>query len=114
METKVRDMVALVEAVPNLTIRIMSGTQPGLLEATLLDQAQPGTLITAVSNVSHVPYMLRSAARLTSITVSVMPSRARQRSRAQCETPAALRRASRPNQEYPAVHPSRENSVRRC
>ncbi len=47
METKVRDMVALVEAVPGLTIRIMSGTQPGLLEAALLDQAEPGTLITS-------------------------------------------------------------------
>ena len=47
METKVRDMVALVEAVPGLTIRIMSGTHPGLLEATLLNQAQPGTLIAA-------------------------------------------------------------------
>jgi isopentenyl phosphate kinase len=46
METKVRDMVALVKAVPGLTIRIMSGTQPGLLEATLLGNAQPGTLIT--------------------------------------------------------------------
>ncbi|HVU13652.1 MAG TPA: isopentenyl phosphate kinase [Phototrophicaceae bacterium] len=45
METKVRDMVALVEAVPNLSIRIMSGTQPGLLQAALLDQVQPGTLI---------------------------------------------------------------------
>ena len=42
METKVRDMVALVEAVPDLTIRIMSGSQPGLLEATLLDQAAAG------------------------------------------------------------------------
>ena len=47
METKVRDMVALVEAVPGLTIRIMSGMRPGLLQAALLDQAQPGTLITA-------------------------------------------------------------------
>jgi isopentenyl phosphate kinase len=47
METKVRDMVALVEAVPGLTIRIMSGARPGLLQAALLDQAQPGTLITA-------------------------------------------------------------------
>src|SRR5664279_3988228 len=34
METKVRDMCALVAAVPNLTIRIMSGMHPGLLEAT--------------------------------------------------------------------------------
>lgn len=47
METKVRDMVALAQAVPDLTIRIMSGAQPGLLEAALLDQAQPGTLISA-------------------------------------------------------------------
>jgi hypothetical protein len=47
METKVRDMVALVEAVSDVTIRIMNGTQHGLLEAALLDQAQPGTLITA-------------------------------------------------------------------
>jgi isopentenyl phosphate kinase len=46
METKVRDMVALVEAMPNLTIRIMSGLQPGLLETTLLGQTEPGTLIT--------------------------------------------------------------------
>lgn len=46
METKVRDMLALVEAVPNLTIRIMNGTQPGLLEAALLDRAYPGTLLT--------------------------------------------------------------------
>ncbi len=46
METKVRDMVALVQAVPDLTIRIMSGAQPGLLEAALLGQAKPGTLIT--------------------------------------------------------------------
>ncbi len=45
METKVRDMLALVEAEPGITIRIMSGTQPGLLEAALLDQAAPGTII---------------------------------------------------------------------
>ena len=47
METKVRDSVALVKAEPGVTIRIMSGAQPGLLEAALLDQAQPGTLIRA-------------------------------------------------------------------
>lgn len=47
METKVRDMVALVDAMPDLTIRIMTGIQPGLLEATLLGLAQPGTLIAA-------------------------------------------------------------------
>ncbi len=47
METKVRDMVALVEAVPGLTIRIMNGAKAGLLEATLLGQAVPGTVIRA-------------------------------------------------------------------
>lgn len=47
MKTKVRDMVALVEAVPDLTIRIMNGVQPGLLEAALLEQVEPGTLIRA-------------------------------------------------------------------
>lgn len=47
METKVRDMVALVEAVPNLTIRIMNGAKPGLLEATLLETAAAGTMIRA-------------------------------------------------------------------
>lgn len=45
METKVRDMAALVSALPNLTIRILNGTIPGLLQATLLGQAEPGTLI---------------------------------------------------------------------
>ena len=53
METKVRDMIALVEAVPDLTIRIMSGVQPGLLEATLLGQATPGTTIRARSSHSR-------------------------------------------------------------
>jgi isopentenyl phosphate kinase len=47
METKVRDMVALVQAVPNLTIRIMSGVTPGLLVAALTGQSEPGTLIHA-------------------------------------------------------------------
>jgi isopentenyl phosphate kinase len=47
METKVRDMTALVEALPRLAIRIMNGTRPGLLEAALLEQAHPGTLIRA-------------------------------------------------------------------
>lgn len=49
MDTKVRDMLELVSAVPGLTIRIMNGLQPGLLEATLLGTAQPGTVITAAS-----------------------------------------------------------------
>jgi isopentenyl phosphate kinase len=47
METKVRDMVALVEAQPALKIRIMDGREPGLLEATLLGKEEPGTVIQA-------------------------------------------------------------------
>lgn len=47
METKVRDMLALTEAAPGLTIRIMSGAVPDLLRQTLLQQAKPGTLIRA-------------------------------------------------------------------
>ena len=46
MATKVRDSLALVQAISGLSIRIMNGALPGLLQATLLDQAQPGTLIT--------------------------------------------------------------------
>jgi isopentenyl phosphate kinase len=45
METKVRDMVELVQLVPGLTIRILAGTQPGLLQKTLTQHAKPGTLI---------------------------------------------------------------------
>lgn len=47
METKVRDMVALVQTLPHISIRIMSGQQPDLLRATLLDEAATGTLIHA-------------------------------------------------------------------
>ncbi len=47
METKVRDMVALAAANPRLSIRIFDGRDPSLLEAALLDRAQPGTLIYA-------------------------------------------------------------------
>lgn len=47
METKVHDMLALVQEQPNITIRIMNGQTPGLLRDTLLNQAAPGTLITA-------------------------------------------------------------------
>ncbi|NDJ61210.1 MAG: isopentenyl phosphate kinase family protein [Chloroflexi bacterium] len=47
MATKVRDMVALVQAEPRLTIRICSGLVPGLLQATLLGSAAPGTRISA-------------------------------------------------------------------
>jgi isopentenyl phosphate kinase len=45
METKVRDMLALVQTIPNLTIRIMDGREPDLLRQTLIGEAQPGTLI---------------------------------------------------------------------
>jgi isopentenyl phosphate kinase len=45
METKVSDMLALTEYVPQLSIRILNGTQPDLLRQTLLEQAHPGTLI---------------------------------------------------------------------
>ncbi|MBC7870922.1 MAG: isopentenyl phosphate kinase family protein [Chitinophagaceae bacterium] len=45
MLTKVRDMLALVEAVPGLKIRIIDGTQPNLLLQTLLEQIEPGTLL---------------------------------------------------------------------
>lgn len=47
METKVRDMLALVQEQPNITIRIMNGQTPGLLRDTVLNGALPGTLITA-------------------------------------------------------------------
>jgi isopentenyl phosphate kinase len=47
METKVRDMVALVQASPHLSIRIMSGQQPDLLRDALLNRTTPGTLICA-------------------------------------------------------------------
>jgi len=47
METKVRDMLALTQTLPNLSIRILNGNIPGLLQQTLLGQAQPGTLIHA-------------------------------------------------------------------
>lgn len=55
METKVRDMLALAQARPNLTVRIMSGTQSGLLQATLLGRAHPGTVIRAESLTEAVP-----------------------------------------------------------
>lgn len=45
MDTKVRDMVALVTDLPHLTVRIFSGLQPGLLREALLGSATPGTLI---------------------------------------------------------------------
>lgn len=45
MLTKVRDMLALVEQSPGLSIRIMDGTVPDLLREALLGEAEPGTLI---------------------------------------------------------------------
>jgi isopentenyl phosphate kinase len=47
METKVRDMVALVKARPQMTIRIFNGLTPGLLTAALTGEAEPGTAITS-------------------------------------------------------------------
>ena len=45
METKVSDMLSLVHAKPNLSIRIMEGRSKGLLESTLIGTTKPGTLI---------------------------------------------------------------------
>ncbi len=47
MLAKVRSMLELASRVPSLCVRIMDGRQPGLLEATLLGRASPGTLIKA-------------------------------------------------------------------
>lgn len=47
METKVRDMLALTELVPGLSIRIFNGITTGLLHDALTERAFPGTLITA-------------------------------------------------------------------
>jgi len=45
MESKVSDMLELVQLKPQLSIRVFDGTQHNLLKQTLLDQAKPGTLI---------------------------------------------------------------------
>jgi isopentenyl phosphate kinase len=45
MESKVRDMVALTQHVPGLTIRIMDGVKPDWLKRTILGVAHPGTRI---------------------------------------------------------------------
>lgn len=45
MESKVRQMVELAQRLPGLQIRIFGGNTPGLLEATLVGKAAPGTLI---------------------------------------------------------------------
>jgi isopentenyl phosphate kinase len=46
METKVRDMVALVERVQGLEVRILDGRDPARMARVLADQAE-GTLISA-------------------------------------------------------------------
>jgi len=46
MASKVRDMVALVQAFPGLTVRIMSGLDPGLVQRALITpETAAGTLI---------------------------------------------------------------------
>lgn len=47
MLTKVEDMLALVQARPALTIRIVNGAVPDVLRATLTGEQTPGTLIHA-------------------------------------------------------------------
>jgi isopentenyl phosphate kinase len=47
METKVRDMVALVQMMPHLAICIFGGKKSGLLASALLNVTSPGTLISA-------------------------------------------------------------------
>jgi len=47
METKVRDMLALAQRLPQLSIRILNGSTPGLLITALLDTQPVGTLIRA-------------------------------------------------------------------
>ena len=45
MAGKVREMLALCEAVPGTRVTIFSGVTPGLVRAALLGEAQPGTAI---------------------------------------------------------------------
>jgi len=45
MASKVSEMRALVESMPDVTVRIFSGEAPGLVRAALLGEASPGTLI---------------------------------------------------------------------
>jgi isopentenyl phosphate kinase len=47
METKVSDMLKLVQSKPDLSIRILDGAKNNLLKETLLTEASPGTLIHA-------------------------------------------------------------------
>jgi isopentenyl phosphate kinase len=48
MLAKVREMLRLASTKPGLTIRIIDGREPGLLQDTLTGRAQPGTLIHAM------------------------------------------------------------------
>lgn len=43
MAGKVREMLALAEAVPGVSVRIFSGAIPNLVYSALLDEARPGT-----------------------------------------------------------------------
>jgi len=45
MESKVREMLALVEAAPDCMVQIFSGEAPGQVRAALLGEAIPGTII---------------------------------------------------------------------
>ncbi len=47
MASKVREMLALAEALPGVEIRIFSGDVPGLVRAVLLGEAEAGTVISA-------------------------------------------------------------------
>jgi isopentenyl phosphate kinase len=47
METKVEDMLAIVKRFPKMTIRIFSGLTENLLQDTLLEKSNPGTLISS-------------------------------------------------------------------
>jgi isopentenyl phosphate kinase len=47
MATKVRQMLALVQGTPALTVRIFSGLEPDLLRSALRDETDAGTVIAA-------------------------------------------------------------------
>jgi isopentenyl phosphate kinase len=43
MASKVKEMLALAKAVPEVSVRIFSGVTPGLVYSALLDETKPGT-----------------------------------------------------------------------
>ena len=49
MASKVREMLGLVEAMPGVEVRILSGEVPGLVRAALVGAPVPGTVIRCVS-----------------------------------------------------------------